>query len=98
LTTRRRGRTGPSWHSPSAFAAIGFYTGDWRAFTVAGYVLVASASVAWYTASAMMLAGSFGRTVLPLGHLRPAAANIPGRKPLHPMVYPLGMPGAKVGQ
>ena len=82
----------------SAFAAIGFYTGGGWAFTVAGYVLVASAAAAWYTASAMMLAGSFGRTILPLGNLGAAAANVPGRKPLVPMEYPLGMPGAKVGQ
>lgn len=81
----------------SSFAAIGFYTGGGWAFTVAGYVLVASAAAAWYTASAMMLAGSFGRTVLPLGGFS-AAANIPGKQPMRPMEYPLGMPGATVGQ
>lgn len=81
----------------SAFAAVGFYGGGAWAFTVAGYVLVASAAAAWYAASAMMLKESFGRTILPIGNLR-ADANIPGRKPSHPVEYPLGMPGAKVGQ
>ncbi|HET7325655.1 MAG TPA: GPR1/FUN34/YaaH family transporter [Nocardioidaceae bacterium] len=81
----------------SAFAAVGFYGGGAWAFNIAGYVLVASAAAAWYSASAMMLKGSFGRTVLPLGNLK-AAANVPGRKPTYPMEYPLGMAGAKVGQ
>ena len=81
----------------SSFAAIGFYGGGGWAFTVAGYLLVASAAAAWYTASAMMIAGTFGRTILPLGHWK-AASNVPGRKPVRPMEYPLGMPGSKVGQ
>ena len=33
---------------------------------VAGWVLVVSAGLAWYVAAAMLLAASFGRTVLPL--------------------------------
>ncbi len=81
----------------SAFAAIGFYGGGHWAFVVAGWVLVGSAAAAWYAASAMMLAGSFGRTILPMGHLK-KAHNIPGGRPTRPVEYPMGMPGSKVGQ
>lgn len=81
----------------SSFAAIGFYGGGGWAFTLAGYLLVASAAAAWYTASAMMLAESFGRTILPIGRWR-VSSNVPGMRPARPMQYPLGMPGAKVGQ
>jgi hypothetical protein len=45
----------------------------------------------------MMLAQSFGRTILPLGHLK-VASNVPGMKPTRPIQYPGGMPGVKVGQ
>jgi uncharacterized protein len=66
--------------------------------TAGGWVLVASAAAAFYTAGAMMLAESFkGRTILPLGKYS-AAANIPGRKAMQPIGYPGGMPGVKVGQ
>ena len=66
--------------------------------TAGGWVLVASAAAAFYTAGAMMLAEAFkGRTVLPVGKYS-AAANIPGRKAMQPIGYPGGMPGAKVGQ
>src|SRR5690349_9146151 len=52
-------------------------------FTVAGWVLVFSAGFAWYTATAMMLAGTAGRTVLPLGKWS-KAANVPTREPMRP--------------
>ena len=81
----------------SAFAAIGFYGGGAWAFTVAGYVLVASAAAAWYTASAMMLEGSLGRTILPLGTMR-RGANMPGGRATRPIEYAFGMPGARAGQ
>src|SRR5206468_1207554 len=48
--------------------ALIFGSHSW--FTVAGWVLVVSAGFAWYTATAMMLAASAGRTVLPLGKLK----------------------------
>jgi uncharacterized protein len=82
----------------SVFAALGFYgVGMGWTFTTAGWVLVGSAGAAFYTASALMLAESFGRTILPTGALT-KSANIPGRMPMRPMEYPLGMPGSKVGQ
>jgi hypothetical protein len=65
---------------------------------IAGWVLVASAVAAFYTAGAMMLAeASGGRTILPLGTYE-SAANIPGRQATQPIGYPHGMPGSKVGQ
>lgn len=82
----------------SALLAAGFVGGMHAIVVTGGWVLVASAAAAFYTAGAMMLAGSFkGRTILPLGKLS-ADANIPGRKAMEPIGYPAGMPGAKVGQ
>lgn len=81
----------------SGFSAAAFYGAGAWAFILAGWVLAASAVAARYTAGAMMLASGFGRTILPIGHLK-AAHNVPGRKPERPVEYPLGMPGAKVGQ
>lgn len=65
---------------------------------IGGYVLVASAAAAFYTAGAMMLEESFGRTILPLGMIGHAAANIPGRIMRDPIEYAGGMPGARAGQ
>jgi len=66
-------------------------------YTVAGWVLVFSAGFAWYTATAMMLAGTFGRTILPLGTLK-KSANVPGRKPVRPIELEWAEPGVKMGQ
>ena len=63
----------------------------------AGWVLLASSFLAAYTAGAMMIAGSWGRTVLPLGEYR-KAANVPGRKPIDPLEYEFGEPGVRQGQ
>lgn len=62
-----------------------------------GWVLIASAICAFYTASAMMLKASFGRVVLPLAEPN-AEANIPGRVFTHPIEYVHGEPGVKQGQ
>ncbi len=78
--------------------AVGFVGGIGIAAIIGGWLLVFSAFAGWYTAGAMMLAGSTsGRTILPLGRYR-MAANVPGRRIMEPMEYPAGMPGAKVGQ
>jgi uncharacterized protein len=66
-------------------------------FVVAGWVLVFSAGFAWYTATAMMLAATAGRTILPLGKLK-ADANIPGREPMRPIQLEWAEPGVKMGQ
>jgi succinate-acetate transporter protein len=63
--------------------------------TAGAYVLIASAVIAWYTGSAMMLESTTGRVVLPVGK-RPARR--PGQPAAHPIEYALGEPGVKVGQ
>lgn len=65
--------------------------------TVAGWVLVVSAGLAWYTATAMMLAAAGGRTVLPLGKYS-KAANRPGGRPMRPIELEWAEPGIKMGQ
>lgn len=64
---------------------------------VGGYVTMASAFTAFYTASAMLLANAFGRVILPLGKYHPQA-NVPGGQPTYPIQFPLGEPGVKRGQ
>jgi uncharacterized protein len=81
----------------SAFAAVHYLTGISTWQTVAGWVLIASAILAVYTAGALMIAASWGRTVLPIGEYR-TAANVLGRRPMHPIQYELGEPGVKQGQ
>jgi succinate-acetate transporter protein len=81
----------------SAFLAIALLTGSSGWETVGAWVLLASSWLAAYTAGAMMIAASWGRTVLPLGEYS-KKANIPGRQPMRPIEYSGGMPGVKVGQ
>lgn len=66
--------------------------------TVAGYVTMASAVTAFYTASAMLLAGAFGREILPLGKVRRAAADVTRPQSTYPIQFALGEPGVKQGQ
>lgn len=62
-----------------------------------GYVTMASAFTAFYGATAMMLASTFGRVILPLGKYR-RAANVPGEQPIYPIEFQFGEPGVKHGQ
>ncbi len=62
-----------------------------------GYVTMASAFTAFYSASAMMLASTFGRVIFPLGKYR-REANVPGGKQTYPIQFALGEPGVKQGQ
>jgi len=62
-----------------------------------GYVTMASSFTAFYTATAMMLASTFGRTLVPLGKYR-REANMPGEQPVYPIEFALGEPGVKHGQ
>jgi succinate-acetate transporter protein len=64
---------------------------------VGGYVTMASAFTAFYAASAMMLASTFGRVLFPLGKYR-RAANVPGGHHTYPIQFELGEPGVKQGQ
>jgi hypothetical protein len=64
---------------------------------VGGYVTMASAFTAFYTATAMMMASALGRTVLPLGnHHR--VADVPGGRLSYPIQFERGEPGVKQGQ
>jgi succinate-acetate transporter protein len=81
----------------AAFAAVHFLTGDEAWKTAAGWVLVASSVLATYTAGAMMIAGAWGRTILPLGEYR-RSANVPGRRPIDALQYEHGEPGVRQGQ
>ena len=102
----RRGRGHPgecgAVHGPvpatgSTLAAIAYLAAASTVLTVAGYVLVASAIAAWYTAGALMINGTFRREVLPLGHLDRHVGDDPmGTTDV--IEYPIGMPGAHAGQ
>jgi succinate-acetate transporter protein len=81
----------------SGFAAAGFIGGFSWCLVVAGWLFVFAAGFAWWTASAMMLQESFGRTVLPTLEWK-KAANVPGRAPTAPVEHESGMPGARAGQ
>jgi hypothetical protein len=76
-------------------AALGDGSHFW--VEVSGWVLVASAALAWYTATAMMLAGSMGRTVLPL-FTRSREPNRPGAQRLRTIEIPWAEPGIRHGQ
>lgn len=81
----------------SAFAAVHFLTGHHGWQTLAGWVFVASAILAWYVASAMMLAGAAGRVILPLGKSA-MEKNMPGKPMGNELEFPFGEPGVKHGQ
>jgi succinate-acetate transporter protein len=81
----------------STLAAVAFLAASSSILTISGYVLVASAVAAWYTAGALMINGTYRRDVLPLVHLdrhpyddRRASTDV--------IEYPIGMPGAHAGQ
>jgi uncharacterized protein len=63
----------------------------------AGWVLLASAVCAFYTATAMLLKWSYGRVVLPLGEPR-REANVPGTRFTRVIEFERGEPGVKQGQ
>ncbi len=66
---------------------------------IGAIVLVVSAVIAYYTASAMMLQSTFGRTVLPVGPAKRAApAASSGSIPSQPLAYEVEEPGVKHGQ
>lgn len=81
----------------SALLGVGYLAGGSGWLHTGGWVLIASAICATYTASAMMIKSTFGRVVLPLGEPR-RDANIPGRQFTRPIEYHDGEPGVKQGQ
>ncbi len=81
----------------AAFAAVRFLIGGDGWEQAAGWVFLASAFLAAYTAGAMMNASAWGRTILPVGEYR-KSANTPVSARLRPLEYELGEPGVKQGQ
>ena len=81
----------------SLFFAIGLSAGSTGWVKVAGWVFVASAILAWYTATAIMLLSGAGKVVLPLGKPK-ADANTPGARPVKPIQLEWAEPGVKKGQ
>ena len=80
----------------STLLAIGMVAAFPALVPIGAIVLVASAVLAWYTASAMMLTASFGRAVLPIGgRSGPQAAGGTERRPVQ---FRAGEPGIKRGQ
>jgi succinate-acetate transporter protein len=62
-----------------------------------GWVLVAAAILAFYAATAMLLAATWGRTVLPMGEYS-RSATVPGGRPVIPLQFARGEPGVRQGQ
>jgi uncharacterized protein len=81
----------------SALLAVGLSVAGTGWVKVAGWVLVASAILAWYTATAIMLLSGAGKVVLPLGKPK-KEANIPGGQPIKPIQLEWAEPGVKKGQ
>lgn len=81
----------------AGFTAAGFWAGSTWPLRVGGWLFVIAAAIAVYTAAALMLENSFGRTILPLFAFR-GGQNIPGRRASRPLEYRYGEPGVKIGQ
>lgn len=77
--------------------AVGFLTGPSGWIRAGGWALVASAALAWYTATAMMLESSYGRVVLPLGQRR-KDPELPVHRAHLPIEFEAGEPGVRHGQ
>lgn len=81
----------------AGFFAIHNLTGIHWWEVAGGWILVASAVAATYTAGAMMLEQAWGRVMLPLGKLE-REANVPGVIIHRPIQYEHGEPGVRMGQ
>lgn len=81
----------------STLLAIGLIGGFGGVEIAAGWTLVASAGVAFYTGSAMVLEATYKRVVLPMGKRGPEP-NAPGAKPKEMIQFQAGEPGVKAGQ
>lgn len=82
----------------SGLAAGSWMNGNASLMHAAGWVFVGSSGVAFYVASAMMIAGAWGRTVLPLGKPRGRRRNVPGEPFMEPIEFQYGEPGVRQGQ
>jgi uncharacterized protein len=82
----------------SGLLAVGYLVGGSGWTEAAGWVLIGSAILAWYTATAMMLESTFGRLILPLGTVTQKEGNVPGRALHQPIEFEYGEPGVRHGQ
>lgn len=78
-------------------AAIGLLGPSSGPLKAGGYLLLVSALLAWYLATALLLEDSFRRVVLPLGK-REREANIPGQRTRRAVEWRQGEPGVRAGQ
>ena len=78
--------------------AIGWVGSLTALVPIGALVLIVSAVLAYYTASAMMLQSTYGRHVLPVGAPRRAAAAGSDSIPSQPLAYEIEEPGVKHGQ
>jgi hypothetical protein len=81
----------------SVLTAAGYLANSDTTLKIAGYFLIVSAAIAWYEATAMLLADSFRRVVLPLGTYS-RADNIPGAESMPVIEWAPGEPGVRHGQ
>jgi hypothetical protein len=81
----------------SGLLAVGYATGGSGWLHTGGWVLIASAICAFYTATAMMLKAAAGKVVLPL-FKKEMEANKPGGTPTRAIQLEWGEPGVKQGQ
>jgi uncharacterized protein len=86
----------PLWIG-SALLGIFYLAGGSLWIHLGGYITMLSAITAFYAATAMMLADTTGRVILPIGTPR-KNTNIPGQRPNYPIQFELGEPGVKHGQ
>lgn len=75
----------------STLMAVALFTGGATLRVISGYVFMASALCAWYTASALMIEEAFGRAVLPLGKTQHEERRAP-------VAIGIGEPGVVRGQ
>jgi uncharacterized protein len=81
----------------AGLAAAAFLAGGKTLEHTAGWVFIASAALAWYVGTGMMLKAAAGQIVLPL-FKTDRAANTPGAKPTRAIELEWGEPGVKQGQ
>ncbi|MFV2175980.1 acetate uptake transporter family protein [Actinomadura sp. LOL_016] len=82
----------------AGFTAAGFFAGSTWPLRIGGWLFVVSAAISVYTAAAMMMENTFGRTVMPLFKTRRGKYVPEGPGPSRPLEYRYGQPGVKIGQ
>lgn len=79
--------------------AIGWVASLTPLVTIGALVLVACSVIAYYTATAMMVQSTFGKSILPVGSFQHRTATAEsGSIPAQAMPYEVGEPGVKHGQ